>query len=414
MLAAEFVQEFKLCRDRVPPEAFSHVRSVIEEDFDRPLESIFASFDPDPIAAASIAQVHAATLPDGTEVVVKVQRPRIDLVVPEDIATMMWIAPLASARAPEASLANLPAYVELFAETIVEELDFRLEAENMLDIAAVLAKADQRSVVVPRPHPDLVSRRVLVMERMLGFKTDDEAALAENGVDPTPVFRALMVSFFEGAMIHGVFHGDLHGGNMMVTPGGRPAIFDFGITGRFSEAKRRAVLGLMLAASQDASAMLRHFRDLGGFPEGADIDQIADEIHIEELMTMNTSEVSPDDMALMMRETMHRLVQHGAKLPKQLFLYMKGMVYLNGAIVTLASDLDVFAEVAHIYEVMLAEHGAEIATLVDVETMPGRADIVQLMRSQTGAESDSATLAEMQEANARRQAEIRAAMKRLR
>ena len=207
MAPEALVKEFKLCRDRVPAETFAHVRAVIEEDLGRTIEELFAEFDPVPLAAASIAQVHTARLHTGEEVVVKVQRPNIDRIVPQDIATMAWLAPIIEKRAPQAAMANMPAYIELFAETIVEELDFRLEAQNMLDIARVLAIAEQRSVVVPRPHPTLVSRRVLVMERLHGYGVDDGAAMTAAGVDPSPVYRALMVSFLEGAMIHGVFHG---------------------------------------------------------------------------------------------------------------------------------------------------------------------------------------------------------------
>jgi ubiquinone biosynthesis protein len=414
MLPDAWVQEFKLCRDRVPAETLTHVRAVIEEDLGQTVEMLFAEFDPVPLAAASIAQVHAARLHDGQEVVVKVQRPHIDRIIPQDIATMAWLAPILEKRMPHAVVANLSAYIELFAETIVEELDFRLEAQNMLDIARVLAVTEQRSVLVPRPHPTLVSRRVLVMERVRGFGVDDEAAMADAGVDPSPVFRALMISFFEGAMIHGVFHGDLHGGNMVVTPSGTPALFDFGITGRFTQPKREALLGLMMAAAaQDALGLLRCFRDLGGFPAAADLEQIAVEIDIQELMTQNPSEVSPETMALQMREAMTRLVAHGAKLPKEMYLYLKGMVYLNGSITNLAADVDIFAEMAHIYEVFTTAHLEHLEAIdVDIAALPDAAGVADLMRQQVGVNSESLTIREMQQVQSERSEQLRAAMKK--
>src|SRR5450755_3407760 len=158
-----------MLRDRVPPEPFDVVRRVVELELGRSLDDVFERFDRQPIAAASIAQVHAATLRTGEEVVVKVQRPQVARLVREDLQAMAWLAPRLIGRIPVAALANPPALVELFAETIVEELDFRLEAENMLDIAAVFVGTGQRTVVVPRPHPTLVTRRVLVMERLSGF-----------------------------------------------------------------------------------------------------------------------------------------------------------------------------------------------------------------------------------------------------
>ncbi|HEX4244168.1 MAG TPA: AarF/UbiB family protein, partial [Acidimicrobiales bacterium] len=169
----ELVAEFRLLRDRVPPEPFSHVRRTIEEDLGQPLAEVFSAFDSTPIASASIAQVHSATLRTGERVVVKVQRRTVGTLVRQDIAAMSWIAPMLVGRIPIAALTNPPALVDLFAETIVEELDFRLEAQNMLDIAYILADTGQRSIVVPRPHPTLITRRVLVMQRLDGFAWGD-------------------------------------------------------------------------------------------------------------------------------------------------------------------------------------------------------------------------------------------------
>jgi ubiquinone biosynthesis protein len=141
LFPSELVEEFTRCRDQVPAEGFDAVRRVVEEELGRPLEEVFEYFERTPIAAASIAQVHAARLrptdgaAHGPEVVVKVQRPTIRTQVHADLKVMSWLAPFLVGRIPIAALANPPALVELFAQTITEELDFRLEAENMLDVA---------------------------------------------------------------------------------------------------------------------------------------------------------------------------------------------------------------------------------------------------------------------------------------
>jgi ubiquinone biosynthesis protein len=251
------------------------------------------------------------------------------------------------------------------------------------------------------------------MERLHGFSVDDEAGMADAGVDPSPVFRALFISFLEGAMIHGVFHGDLHGGNMIVTGSGTPGLLDFGITGRFDVGKRQALLALMMsAASQDASAMLTAFRDLGGFPPDADIESINAELGIQALMTLSPAEVSPEDIALQMRETMNRLVAHGAKLPKEMYLYLKGMVYLNGSISTLAADVDMFSEMVHVYEFFTTQHSdAMLDSGIDMETMPEPEAIADLMRQQHGVSAETFTLREMQVAQAQRAEELRGAIK---
>ena len=198
-------------------------------------------------------------LQTGEEVVVKVQRPRVGELVHNDLAVMSFLAPLLVGRIPIAVLANPPALIELFAETIVEELDFRLEAENMLDVAAILADNERRPIIVPRPHPRIVTPRVLVMEKLEGFAWDDVTGMRAAGIETEEVLRAGVVSFLEGAMIYGVFHGDLHGGNLFVLADGRTALLDFGITGRLDETKRLAFLKLIMGGSiYDSTRRSKH------------------------------------------------------------------------------------------------------------------------------------------------------------
>lgn len=220
----ELVEEFRKCRDQVRAEPFDVVRRVVEEDLGRSLEDVFTSFDREPLAAASIAQVHVARLRTGEEVVVKVQRPTIRQQVQSDLKVMSWLAPFLVGRIPIAALANPPALVELFAETILEELDFRLEAENMLDVAEVFAQLGQRGWIIARPHPELVTRRVLVMERLEGFAFEDLESMQAAGIDTHEIIRIGMKGFTEGCIVHGIFHGDLHAGNLFVTPDGRIAL----------------------------------------------------------------------------------------------------------------------------------------------------------------------------------------------
>ena len=142
----------------MPAEPFRVVREVIEADLGRPLDEVFRWVDRTPLAAASIAQVHAATLRTGEKVVVKVQRPTVARLVRDDLRVMAWLAPKLVGRIPIAALANPPALVELFAQTIAEELDFRLEAENMLDVARTFAELGQRGYVDPPAPPRRWSR----------------------------------------------------------------------------------------------------------------------------------------------------------------------------------------------------------------------------------------------------------------
>jgi len=357
----ELVEEFRRCRDRVPPEPFAHVERVLREDLGRPADAVFAEIDPEPLASASIAQVHAARLAGGQEVVVKVQRPRVAERVRRDIRTMAWIAPHLVGRIPVAALANPPVLVELFAETILEELDFRLEAENMLDVAAVLARAPGRPLVVPRPHPELVTRRVLVMERLRGFAYGDVEGMRRAGVDTHALVRALHVALLEGAMIHGVFHGDLHGGNFAVQPDGRIALFDYGITARLGAAERQAFLRLLVTgAANDVRGQLAAYRDLGALPADADLDALVRTLRLDRPVR-DPTKLATEELSAEIRAVTRALLGQGAKLPKPLMLFAKNMLFLDAAVADFAPDLDLFTEMAGIYAWFAATHGERIA-----------------------------------------------------
>jgi ubiquinone biosynthesis protein len=355
------VVEFRKCRDQVPPEPFEVVRRVIEEDLLQPLDAVFRTIDRKPLAAASIAQVHAATLTSGEEVVVKVQRPQVRDLVHRDLRVMAWVAPHLVGRIPIAALANPPALVELFAETITEELDFRLEADNMLEVAHAFAMLGQRGYVIPRPHPTLVTRRILVMERLRGFAFEDVVGMKNAGVDTHEVVRTGMVGGMEGALIHGIFHGDLHGGNLFVMEDGRTALMDFGITGRLSEPKRLALLRLLIAGSMnDVRSQLGALRDLGALPPDTDLDAIIDDLGLDR-PPVDPTTMTGDELVAEIQRTIKALLGIGARMPKELMLFVKNMMFLDGAIATLAPDLDIFGEIADISMHFANTHGERIA-----------------------------------------------------
>jgi ubiquinone biosynthesis protein len=322
-----------LLRDRVPAEPFDAVRRVVEEDLGGSIESR-SLVRSHPLAGVRSPRCTRARLRTGETVVVKVQRPSVATLVRKDLAVMAWLAPHLVGRIPISALANPPALVELFAETITEELDFRLEADNMLDIAAVLAELDQRGYVIPRPHPRLVTRRVLVMEQLSGFAFDDVVSMHAAGIDTEAVVRTGMIAFMEGAMIYGVFHGDLHGGNLFVMPDGRTALLDFGIVGRLTGPRRLAFLRLMLGATtNDTRGQLEALRDLGALPPDTDLDDVMRELRLDQ-PPVDPTTLTGDELVKEIQRVVKALLGYGARMPKELMLYVKNMVFLDGAIAT--------------------------------------------------------------------------------
>jgi ubiquinone biosynthesis protein len=371
----ELVEEFRLLRDRVPPEPFAAVRRTIEEDLGRSLAEVFTSFDRVPVASASIAQVHAATLRTGERVVVKVQRRNVASLVRLDIAAMSWIAPQLVGRIPVATLTNPPALVDLFAETIVEELDFRLEAQNMLDIAAVFTASGQRSIVVPRPHPELVTRRVLVMEHLHGFAWGNATGMRAAGIDTAAVLRSSLIAFLEGALLYGVFHGDLHGGNLMVQADGTVALLDFGITGRLDERKRLAFLRLQMGATtNNLTVQVEALRDLGALPADSDVEAVIRDLGLDR-PAVDPTTLTADEMVAELRDVTKALLGYGARMPKELMLFVKDILFLNGAMATMAPDVDILGEILAVVTYFTERHGEQIAREVGAELLDTPIDL---------------------------------------
>ena len=367
LFPVELVAECKKCRDQVPPISWEVAKEIIERELGGPLSEFFEYVDSKPLAAASIAQVHAATLLSGERVVIKVQRPTIEELVAKDIAAMSWLAPFMIGRIPVAALANPPALVELFADCIVEELDFRLEAANMLDCADMLAELRQTTYVVPRPHPSLVTKRVLVMERLDGFAFDDVVGMTKAGVNTEEVVRTGMIAFLEGAMLKGIFHGDLHGGNLFVMPDGRTALLDFGIVARLSDFRRKAFLRLLVGATMnDIEGQLGALRDLGALPMDTDLKQVIRDLNLDG-PPIDPTKLTGDEMVNEIQKVVKALLGYGARMPKELMLYVKNLVFLDGAIARLAPNLDMFEEIANVATHLATNHGDQIAADIGVD-----------------------------------------------
>ncbi len=339
--------EFRSLLDRLPAEPAGRVRSVIEGELGAPVTSLFAAFGDDPLAAASIAQVHAATLHDGTRVAVKVRRPRLKARVERDLRLLRLLASILQHAGAVGEMANPVAIVEDFAATLRSELDFRNEAAFMVEFARNLAASgDNHRVVVPRPVEGMVSPRVMVMTFIEGTPIDDMVALRTAGADLEELLRVVVRAWIEAALVHGLFHGDVHAGNLFVTSGGQLAFLDFGIMGRLDGRTRdvlRRLLPALLVEADYVSAVHAVF-ELGAISRPT--DNWADAAHelgamVEPLRAARLSDI---DYAEILGHVVRLAARYHVRLPGDLVLVVKQLLYFERYSKKLAPDYQILAD----------------------------------------------------------------------
>ena len=270
LLPDAYVVELERLHDRLPPMDVVAVAATVERELGGPLEGLFASFDPVPVAAATIAQVHAATLTDGRRVVVKVRRAALDRRISQDIATLTYLAALAEQIMPGLATLDLVGMVREFRDSLQREMDFRLEAQTIRRFRDALT--DVEGVWIPDVVPDRSGPAVLTMEHSNGERIDRYAAEhPEAGRTLAASIAALVLhQVFE----NGLFHADPHPGNVFVLPDGRICLHDFGMIGEMDQPTREGLTTLLEAAVRgDARAVTDAYLDLGLV--GGDVDRAA-------------------------------------------------------------------------------------------------------------------------------------------
>jgi ubiquinone biosynthesis protein len=351
----EWADEFGSLRDRVPPFPGIEARRIIRDELATPLSRIFKEFGDEPIAAASIGQVHPATLRDGTDVVVKVQRPNLDRQVNDDVRAMKMLAAVLE-RIPYTAIASPKAVVEDFARTLEEEMDYRLEADNMERMRTILQDTGVTDARVPRVYLDLVSKKVLTMERIDGIRFNDVEAMKAAGIDTARLLHMGVQTVVEGVLLHGFFHGDLHAGNIVVLEDGTFVLFDFGIVGRLTETVRTRLAQYLIAVTtNDYESMVRALRAFGSVPPEVDLEEMAAEI--QKLYRPFVKDgVVVAQLGQLMNTMIRSMVQYKVRIPRELVLLSKQMLYLEGAARTLAPDVDLLQEQQIIYSSLMVKY----------------------------------------------------------
>ena len=267
LFAPALAAELRSLQDGAASFPAETARRIIEEDTGRSVPELFASFEDRPMAAASMAQVHSASLPDGTRVVVKVQRPGIGETVEGDMAVLRRLVRLASAVIPSVRAFNLPELVDEFAASLRAELDFEHEGRNAERFARM--NQDDPAVLVPRVYWHATARRVLTMDHSPGVRIDESAPAGRR-----PAARALMQLFLSHVFEHGVFHADPHPGNIFLLSDGRLCFHDFGALGELAPRVQESLRQLFLAVlARDASWVASAYLGMGG--ASAELDRAA-------------------------------------------------------------------------------------------------------------------------------------------
>ncbi|NUW34019.1 phosphotransferase [Nonomuraea sp. SMC257] len=378
LLPAEFVEELGLLQDRVAPAPWEQIEPVLTAELGGPPESVFAEFDRTPLAAASIAQVHAARLRTGESVVVKVRRPGIDRVVARDLDIVRRLAATLESRTRWGRSLGVRELAEGFAVALREELDFRVEAANMAAVIAYRSSggpsgpsgssgapdapgasavsaalpiveafpatgpagapgaAGGVTVTYPAPVPALCGERVLVMERLTGGPL--AAADGARGLERA---RALLDCLLRQVLVEGVFHADPHPGNLMLLDDGTLALLDFGSVGRLDAAVRSALQRFLLAMNrQDPVAVTDALLEVMPRPE--DVDEPALERALGQFMARH---LVPGSASVQMFTDLFRIVSgHGLSVPPEVAAVFRALATLEGTLQRLAPGFDLVGE----------------------------------------------------------------------
>jgi ubiquinone biosynthesis protein len=331
LITSEYADEFKKLQDKVPSFPAGIARSTIESEFNITIDDVFLGFENTPLAAASIAQVHSATLQSGEKVIVKVQRPDIKETIETDLAILSTIARLMIKYIPESKLFDPEGIVEEFARTVRKELDFVAEAKNAMRFKRNFE--GNEFIHIPQVFPDFLSSKVLVLERIEGVRIDDLKGIEEFGADRRELAVRGVNAYFKMIFEDAFFHADPHPGNIFVMPDGRIGLMDFGIVGSLQpEIVDNIARAFLAVLNKKFDKLVDLYIELGLVNEEVDIDVFKKELRsdlfylLEPLYDMSISEVNfPEYLEAMT----HLVIKHGLKVPTELLLMNRTILIVD-------------------------------------------------------------------------------------
>ncbi|WP_089605062.1 ABC1 kinase family protein [Acinetobacter piscicola] len=347
----EYVEEFQGCLDQTPSLPFSYVQGVLAQEFaGRDLSEIFASIEEKPLASASIAQVHAAKLVTGEDVVIKVQKPGVETILYTDLNVLHWATKILEKAVPKVKFASLADIVEEIKTRMVREVDFIEEAQNLDDFVNYLNVSQNHAATAPKVYHQYSTRRVLTMQRLYGVPLTDFDVVRKVSKDPSQVLITAMNTWFGSLMLCQSFHADLHAGNLMLLEDGRIGFIDFGIVGQLKPEVWQACMAFMDALQKtDYTLMAQNMLGMGMTSKQIDTQVLADDLERlfsgvlladpQKIMTSN-----PSDLNDIMMDMVAVGERHGIRFPRDFALLFKQMLYFDRFMRVLAPYTDIYAD----------------------------------------------------------------------
>ena len=340
LLPDDLAVELAKLQDRVPPFPGTAARALIEKSWRRPIESVLDDFSEEPLASASIAQVHSGRLKDGREVVVKVLRPGVERVIRRDVGLMYIVAELAQRYWKEGRRLRPVEVVQEYEKTIYDELDLQREAANAAQLRRNFVGSE--ALYIPEVHWDLTRPTVLVMERIYGTPVSDVAALKAQGVSMRLLGERGVEIFFTQVFRDNFFHADMHPGNIFVESSGRYIAVDFGIVGTLMKEDQRYLAENLLAFfKRDYRRVAELHVESGWVPPGTRVDEFESAIRTvsEPIFERPISEISFGHFLLRLFQVARRF---NMEVQPQLVLLQKTLLNIEGLGRQLYPELDLW------------------------------------------------------------------------
>ncbi len=342
LLPAPYTAELSRLQNAVAPLSWDVIDNEISSELGRPVSEVFAEIDHEPLASASVAQVHSARLPDGTAVVVKAQRPQAADQADLDLEIMLRIATTLERNAEWARIVGVRRLARGFADSLREELDYRVEADNMRSLRATL---DADAVRIPRVYDELCTPRLLVMEEFTGVPVSQAGDLiAQLSPEQRSKSASILLRSVLGQIVsEGIFHADLHPGNVVIWPDGSVGLLDFGSVGRL-DADSRQTLSLLLWAidADDPGTATDCVLELLDRPTGLDEREL--QRNIGKLLARFRGGIGPGGSLKVFSELFSLVISYHFTVPPEIAAALRSLGALEGTLKQIDPNLDLVAE----------------------------------------------------------------------